>query len=81
MPDHQQENRIVSVLKNAAILYDEEDRMIGAVETLTDMSERLQQEQGISLLRKSLHMDEGYHGLIGTSAVMRNLYELMENVA
>ena len=75
------EKRSINVIKNATILYDENRNVIGAVETLTDMSALVSQQAEISQLRRSLHMDEGFHGLIGKSPVMQNLYELVENVA
>ena len=75
------ENRTVSIIKNATILRDKTGEVIGAVETLTDMSELVRQQMEISDLRKSLQMEEGFHGLIGKSPVMRNLFELVENVA
>jgi len=75
------EKRSVNVIKNATILYDESRNVIGAVETLTDMSTLVSQQFEISQLRRNLHMDEGFHGLIGKSPVMQNLFELIENVA
>lgn len=75
------ENRSVNVIKNASILRDENGKIIGAVETLTDMSELVRQQMEISLLRKNLQMDNGYHGIIGKSSVMQNLFELVDNVA
>jgi len=75
------ENRSVNVIKNARILRDENDKIIGAVETLTDMSELVRQQMEISLLRKNLQMDNGYHGIIGKSSPMQNLFELVDNVA
>jgi transcriptional regulator with PAS, ATPase and Fis domain len=75
------EKRSVNVIKNATILYDENQNVIGAVETLTDMSALVSQQTEISQLRRSLHMDDGFHGLIGKSPVMQNLFELIENVA
>jgi two-component system response regulator HydG len=75
------QNRSVNVIKNAAILRDENGTVIGAVETLTDMSDLVRQQMEISTLRKSLQMDEGYHGLIGKSPSMLNLQSLIENVA
>ncbi len=74
------ENRIVNIIKNASILKDEQGRIIGALEILSDMSEIVQQEQEIQSLRKSLHMEEGYHGIFGKSPVMQTLYELIESV-
>ncbi len=75
------EKRSINVIKNATILYDENRNVIGAVETLTDMSTLVSQQFEISQLRRSLHMDEGFHGLIGKSPVMQNLFELIGNVA
>lgn len=75
------DNRQVNVIKNASILRDAEGRIIGAVETLTDMSEIVRQQQEIHQLRRTLHLEEGYHGILGESGVMQRLYELIDNVA
>ncbi|KPJ77787.1 MAG: Fis family transcriptional regulator [Deltaproteobacteria bacterium SG8_13] len=75
------DHRTVNIIKNASILRDHDGRIIGAVETLTDMSEIVQQQQEITSLRKTLHMDEGYHGILGKSPGMQGLYELIDNVA
>ena len=75
------DHRTVNVVKNASILRDSEGQIIGAVETLTDMSEVVKQQQEITTLRKSLHMDDGYHGILGKSPGMQGLYELIDNVA
>jgi two-component system, NtrC family, response regulator HydG len=74
------DHRTISIIKNATILYDENQHIIGAVETLTDMSTLVSQQVEISELRRSLLLDQGFHGLIGKSSVMLNLYELIENV-
>jgi len=75
------ENRTVNVIKNASVLRSEDGTVIGAVETLTDMSEIIRQQQEIHSLRRNLHLDEGYHGILGKSAVMQDLFELIDNVA
>jgi len=75
------DHRSINIIKNATILYDQNKTIIGAVETLTDMSSLVSQQFEISQLRRSLHLDEGFHGLIGKSPVMQNLFELIENVA
>jgi PAS domain S-box-containing protein len=75
------ENRSVSVVKNARVLRDEDGNVIGAVETLRDLSDLVRQQAEITALRKNLQMDEGYHGLIGKSPRMRNLFELIESVS
>ena len=75
------DHRTINVVKNASVLRDREGRIIGAVETLTDMSEVVRQQQEITTLRKTLHMDEGYYGILGKSPGMQGLYELIDNVA
>jgi PAS domain S-box-containing protein len=74
------ENRLVNVIKNASILRDDNGNIIGAVETLTDMSEIVRKQQEIVELRKSLHLDDGYHGIFGKSMTMQSLFELIDNV-
>ena len=75
------EKRSINIIKNATILYDENRNVIGAVETLTDMSALVSQQADISQLRRSLHMAEGLQGWICKWPVMQNLSELIENVA
>ncbi|MGD8367635.1 MAG: sigma 54-interacting transcriptional regulator [Desulfobacterales bacterium] len=75
------ENRTVNIIKNASVLRDESGKVIGAVETLTDMSEIVRQQEEIHSLRRTLHLEEGYHGILGKSAVMQDLFELIDNVA
>jgi PAS domain S-box-containing protein len=69
------------VLKNASVLYDSNGEMIGSIETLTDISELIQQQQEIESLRKSFHLDEGFHGMLGESPAMQQMFELIENVS
>jgi len=65
--------RSVHVVKNATVLRDAQNNIIGAIETLTDMSEIVRQEQEIESLRISCQMDDGYHGLIGESLPMQQV--------
>lgn len=71
----------VHIIKSASVLRNEMGEIIGAVETLTDITEKIRQQQEISNLRKTFHLDEGYHGILGKSPVMLNLFETIENVA
>jgi PAS domain S-box-containing protein len=75
------DHRNVKVIKNASILHDTQGNAIGAVETLTDLSEIVRQQEEISSLRKSLHLEEGYHGILGHSAAIQDVLELIENVS
>jgi len=73
--------RAAHVLKNASVLYDSDGEMIGSIETLTDISELIQQQQEIESLRKSCRLDEGFHGMLGESPIMQQLFGLIENVS
>ena len=75
------ERRAVHVVKSASVLYDENGGILGAVETLTDVSEIVRQKNEIISLRKTCHMNEGHHGILGRSAPMQQLFELIDNVA
>lgn len=74
-------HRTIHIVKSASVLHDTDGQVIGAVETLTDMSEVMRQQQEIRSLRRTFQLDEGYHGIFGKSQVMQNLFELIENVA
>jgi len=71
----------VHIVKSASVLRNKNGDIIGAVETLTDITEKIRQQQEISTLRKTFSLDEGFHGILGKSPVMLNLFEMIENVA
>jgi PAS domain S-box-containing protein len=75
------QHRAVHVIKNASVLRDSEGKMIGSVETFADKSEVVRQQAEIELLRRSCHLDDGFHGIIGESPAMQQLFELIDNVA
>ena len=77
----QKDRRALHVVKNATVLRDSDGNMIGAVETLTDISEIVRQQQEIETLRKSCRLEDEHHGLLGESRPMQRLFELIENVA
>ncbi|MGA6925541.1 MAG: sigma 54-interacting transcriptional regulator [Desulfosarcina sp.] len=74
-------HRSVNIIKSASVLRNPKGEIIGAVETLTDITEKIRQQQEIDSLRKTFHLDEGYHGILGKSPVMQNLFEMIANVA
>jgi len=71
----------LSVLKNASVLRDEDGVPVGAVETLTDISELDRLDQKVTELSRRLEFKEGFYGIIGTSAVMQKVYGIIEKVA
>ena len=75
------DRRSVHVVKNASVLRDSTGHMIGAVETFTDISEIVRQQQEIVTLRKSCRLEDEHHGLLGESLPMQRLFEIIENVS
>jgi PAS domain S-box-containing protein len=68
-------------LKNACILHDDHGEVIGAVETLTDITELIEKENQIAAYERQLRSNDGFCGIIGTSPVMRQVFELITNAA
>ncbi len=68
-------------VKNASILNDTSGNIIGAVETVTDITEIIDKETQLEAFRQVLRSEDGFHGLIGVSAAMRQVYDLIENAA
>jgi len=73
--------RTLFVMKNASVLKDDHGRVVGAIETLTDISEVVRQEQEIVSLRQSCRLDDDFHGLVGYAPPMQRLFELIHSVA
>ncbi|MFH0728165.1 MAG: sigma 54-interacting transcriptional regulator [Pseudomonadota bacterium] len=75
------DNRLVHIHKSATLLRGPDGEVAGAIETLTDVSELIRKQQEIESLRKTLQLEEGYHGLLGKSPAMERLFALIESVA
>lgn len=71
----------VPVFKNASILKDSTGRVLGAVETLTDISEIDKRDQKIEELSRLLDADAGFHGMIGKSRAMQRVFQIIEKAA
>jgi two-component system, NtrC family, response regulator HydG len=71
----------VSVLKNASRLHDGKGRVIGAVETITDITEIVEKDKQIAAIRRHLRSEDAFQGLIGASAPMQQVFSLIENAA
>ena len=69
------------VHKNAAVLKDSDGRVIGGVETLTDLTEVVTKERVISRLRRELRGEDGFHGILGKSSTMRQVFDLITSSA
>ncbi len=73
--------RLVHVLKNASVLKDEAGNITGAVETLTDISDLVEKETQIETFRRELDGEDRFQGIIGMSAPMQKVFELISNAA
>jgi len=71
----------IHVLKNASLLHDNNGQAIGAVETLTDISELLKKDTQIEAFRKELSSRDGFHGILGDSRAMHKVFDLITNAA
>jgi two-component system, NtrC family, response regulator HydG len=71
----------VHVLKNASLLRDAEGNVLGAVETVTDISEIDKREERIQQLSRLLDENVSFHGLVGRSSQMQKVFALVQKVA
>jgi PAS domain S-box-containing protein len=69
------------VLKNATLLKDSEGRVIGGVETLTDLSEIVEKDRKIERLHRMFTKKDGLAGIKGKSPAMQRVFELIRNAA
>ncbi|MCG8635064.1 MAG: sigma 54-interacting transcriptional regulator [Desulfobacterales bacterium] len=74
-------NRTIPIVKSATVLSGKNGEIIGAVETLKDVSENIHYKNELASIRRMYHIDDGFHGIIGRTPVMMNLYEHIESVA
>ncbi len=71
----------VEAIKSATVLRDESGRITGAVEAMRDITEMVRQEEEIGRLRASLQVQSGNTGMVGSSACMQRLLDLIQEVA
>ncbi len=71
----------VHVLKNAAVLKDMDGEVVGGVETLADCTGLVDRDRVITSLRHELSIEESFEGIIGKSAVMQQVFDLIGNAA
>jgi len=71
----------ISVLKNASVLKDENGKLIGAVETITDISRMERMDLERVQLALQLGADEGFQGMIGKSSGMQRLFRVVAKAA
>ena len=72
---------ILPVMKNASVLTGKDGRVNGGVETLMDLSELVLKDQQIERLSSLLRGKDRFHGIIGKSRVMREVFDLITDAA
>jgi PAS domain S-box-containing protein len=75
------DGRYLHILKNAALLHDAQGEVIGGVETMTDVTELIEKDTQIEAFRRQLRAEDGFHGILGSSAPMQRVYDLITNAA
>jgi PAS domain S-box-containing protein len=71
----------VHIMKNASLLRDAEGLVLGAVETVTDITEVVEKDTQIEAFRQELRSEDGFQGILGVSAKMQSVFELVSNAA
>ena len=73
------DGRYVHVLKNASLLHDSNGNTIGAVETLTDITEIIQKDHQIEAFQREIRSQDGFHGILGSSASIQKIFSLIDS--
>jgi two-component system response regulator HydG len=73
--------RSVYLLKNAVVIRDGNGEIVGAVETMTDITSLYMKELEIEELKQELRQEYWFMGLLGKSPAMQKLYEQIRNAA
>ncbi|MGE5894319.1 MAG: sigma-54 interaction domain-containing protein [bacterium] len=75
------DGRAVYLLKNVTVLRDEQGDMIGAVESMTDITSLYMKEMELEELKQELRKEYWFMGLLGKSIPMQKLFEQIRNAA
>ena len=71
----------VHIVKNACVLHDTAGKVIGAVETLTDITEIIEKDNRIEAFQRQLRSEDSFHGIIGVTNAMRQVFDMISNAA
>jgi len=71
----------IHVLKNASLLHDTDGNVMGAVETMTDINELIEKDTQIEAFRRELRTEDGFQGILGASAPMHQVFDLISNAS
>lgn len=70
----------VHVMKNASVL-NEAGLIVGAVETLADVTELIEKDSQIEAYQRELQKEDIFEGMLGSSLLMSRTFNLIENIA
>ncbi|MFZ5584364.1 MAG: sigma-54 interaction domain-containing protein [Thermodesulfobacteriota bacterium] len=71
----------VPALKTASLLRDADGRVLGVVETVTDVSELERRDRKIGELSRQLAQEGGFMGMVGVSPAMNQVFDLIGKAA
>jgi transcriptional regulator with PAS, ATPase and Fis domain len=71
----------VTVLKNARVVRRDQEHALCAVEVQSDLTKLQKNQQEIFQLRSILEARYGFHGIVGASPAIRNLWDLVKKAA
>ncbi len=78
---NRKDGRRVHFIKNASLLHSRTNKVIGAVETITDITELVRKDNQIKAFRQELQHEDGFSKLIGASPVIHQVFEQVRNAA
>lgn len=71
----------IHALKNASIFHDDHGNVIGAVETVTDITDLIEKDNRIAEYQRELRSADKFQGIIGASAQMQKIFDLITNAS
>jgi len=69
------------VVKNASLIYDGEGNAMGAVETLTDITELVEKDLKIEAFQRELRHEDSFYGIIGASFQIQQVFDMITNAS
>jgi PAS domain S-box-containing protein len=71
----------LQVLKNASVLRDENQAVMGVVETLTDISELARLDEKVHFLSRQCDQEDEFYGIVGRTRPMQQVYDMIKKAA
>jgi transcriptional regulator with PAS, ATPase and Fis domain len=71
----------IHALKNASVFHDDHGNVIGAVETVTDITDLIEKDNRIAEYQQELRSADKFQGIIGVSAQMQKVFDLITNAS